>query len=284
MARQALLERIGAFLDVLRRCRPRGRGDQRSSHHQRPRSHRHISPSALPRPHSRAVSAARLHPRGTRFKRPRLGLSTAYSAGRAVDGPSKRPSRPFPAIVIGKDDRGNGGETVMPVALPLADADVLARRAEIVAALKRMVPGEGVIAVGERHAAVRERWPHRLSPASDGGRAAGNHRTGRGRARLLSCPRHQGGAARGGHLAVGGRAAARRRRPSRHGQVQSHPRARFRQPGRRRRAGRHQSRHHAKRWSTPASITRPIRRRRSPAPSAATSRRIPAACTVSNTA
>jgi glycolate oxidase len=48
--------------------------------------------------------------------------------------------------VIGKDDRANGGETVMPVALPLADADVLARRAEIVAALKRMVPGEGVIA------------------------------------------------------------------------------------------------------------------------------------------
>jgi glycolate oxidase len=48
--------------------------------------------------------------------------------------------------VIGEDDRGNGGETVMPVALPLADADVLARRAEIVAALKRMVPGEGVIA------------------------------------------------------------------------------------------------------------------------------------------
>ena len=34
----------------------------------------------------------------------------------------------------------------MPVALPLADADVLARRAEIVATLKGMVPGEGVIA------------------------------------------------------------------------------------------------------------------------------------------
>jgi glycolate oxidase len=34
----------------------------------------------------------------------------------------------------------------MPVAMPLADADVLARRAEIVAALKRIVPGEGVIA------------------------------------------------------------------------------------------------------------------------------------------
>jgi glycolate oxidase len=34
----------------------------------------------------------------------------------------------------------------MPVAMPRADADVLARRAEIVAALKRIVPGEGVIA------------------------------------------------------------------------------------------------------------------------------------------
>jgi len=34
----------------------------------------------------------------------------------------------------------------MPVAMPLADAEVLARRTEIVAALKRMVPGEGVIA------------------------------------------------------------------------------------------------------------------------------------------
>jgi glycolate dehydrogenase FAD-linked subunit len=34
----------------------------------------------------------------------------------------------------------------MPVAMPRADEAVLARRAEIVAALKRMVPGEGVIA------------------------------------------------------------------------------------------------------------------------------------------
>src|SRR5271170_5066633 len=34
----------------------------------------------------------------------------------------------------------------MPVAMPQADGAVLGRRAEIVAALKRMVPGEGVIA------------------------------------------------------------------------------------------------------------------------------------------
>src|SRR6202167_2395997 len=37
-------------------------------------------------------------------------------------------------------------EVPMPVLMPLADGAVLARRAEIVAALKRIVPGEGVIA------------------------------------------------------------------------------------------------------------------------------------------
>ena len=34
----------------------------------------------------------------------------------------------------------------MPVAMPPSDAAVLARRSAIVAALKRIVPGEGVIA------------------------------------------------------------------------------------------------------------------------------------------
>ena len=34
----------------------------------------------------------------------------------------------------------------MPVAMPQSDGAVLARRAEIVAALERIVPGEGVIA------------------------------------------------------------------------------------------------------------------------------------------
>ena len=54
----------------------------------------------------------------------------------------------------------------------------------------------------------------------------------------------QGGAARRRHLAVGRRAAAGRRRPARHGQVQPHPRDRLRQSLRRGAAGRHQSRHH----------------------------------------
>jgi glycolate oxidase len=34
---------------------------------------------------------------------------------------------------------------LMPVAMPRSDDRVLARRAEIVVALKRIVPGEGVI-------------------------------------------------------------------------------------------------------------------------------------------
>ena len=38
----------------------------------------------------------------------------------------------------------------MTVAMPQLDDDVLARRAEIVAALQRIVPGEGVIASGRQ--------------------------------------------------------------------------------------------------------------------------------------
>ena len=60
-------------------------------------------------------------------------------------------------------------------------------------------------------------------------------------AALLPRRGHQGGAARGRHLAVRRRAAARRRRAARHGQVQPHPRHRLRQPRRGGRAGRHQS-------------------------------------------
>ena len=138
--------------------------------------------------------------------------------------------------------------------------------------------GRGRHRFGAGDAALRKRRAHRLSGASDGGRAAGDDRAGVRRARLLPPRRHQGGAARGRDLAVGRRAAARRRRSSRHGQIQSHPRHRFRQPRRRGRARRHQSCGLAGGAKAPASITRPIRRRRSPAPSAATSRKIPAAC------
>ncbi len=42
----------------------------------------------------------------------------------------------------------------MPLSMPPLDDAVLERRAEIVAALKRIVPGEGVIASEQAHAAL----------------------------------------------------------------------------------------------------------------------------------
>ncbi len=129
----------------------------------------------------------------------------------------------------------------MPVTMPQPDSAVITRRVEIVAALKRIVPGEGVIDFGTGYAALRKRRSHRLSGASDGGRTARDHRTGLRGARLLPPRGHQGGAARGRDLAVWRSVAARRRRSSRHGQVQSRPRHRFRQSRRRGRAWRHQS-------------------------------------------
>ena len=132
----------------------------------------------------------------------------------------------------------------MSVAMPPPDEAVLARRDRIVAALSAIVPGEGVIA-GEREMRPYEFGrAYRLSAASHGGGAAGDHRAGEPGTRLLPRRRHQGGAARGRHLAVGRRAAARRWRAARDGQVQPHPRDRLRQPRRRGRAGRDQSRGH----------------------------------------
>ena len=128
----------------------------------------------------------------------------------------------------------------MTVAMPAPDQTVLSRRGRIVAGLRAIVPGEGVIA------AEREMRPYE----SDGLTAYRQlpmvvvlPETTEQVSRVLALlPRrtHQGGAARGRHLALGWRAAARGRRPSRHGQVQSHPRDRLRKPRGRGRAGRHQ--------------------------------------------
>ena len=127
--------------------------------------------------------------------------------------------------------------------MPAPDASVIARRDEIVAALRRIVPGEGVI--------VSE--PERRAYESDGLTAyrqmplavvlPSTVDAGRRGAALLPGRADQGGAARRRHVIVGRRLAAGRRRPARHGQVQPHSRHRLRQPVRRRAAGRHQSRH-----------------------------------------
>ena len=132
----------------------------------------------------------------------------------------------------------------MSVRMPEADGAVLGRREQDRRRPARDRAGRGRDRRRARDAPLRERRAHRLPPAAHGGGAAGDHRAGRRGAALLPRRRHQGGAARGRHLAVGRRAAARRRRAARHGQVQPHPRDRFRQPRRGGRAGRHQSRDH----------------------------------------
>ena len=60
----------------------------------------------------------------------------------------------------------------MTIMMPAPDQAVLARRDEIVAALRAIVPGEGVIdSAAEMMPSVR--WADGLSSAADGGGAAG---------------------------------------------------------------------------------------------------------------
>ena len=66
---------------------------------------------------------------------------------------------------------------------------VLARRERIVAALRAIVPGEGVIAAEREMRPLRVRRAHRLPPAADGGGAAGDHRAGRRRCCAIATTR-----------------------------------------------------------------------------------------------
>ena len=131
----------------------------------------------------------------------------------------------------------------MSVVMPAADQAVLARRAQIVADLQEIVPGEGVIS------AERAMRPYE----SDGLTAYKQlpmvvvlpETTDQVSSVLRYChdngvrvvPRGAGTSLSGGALAAG------RWRAARHGQVQPHPRDRLRQPRRRGRARRHQPRH-----------------------------------------
>ena len=100
----------------------------------------------------------------------------------------------------------------MSLTMPALDQVVLARRDRIVAGCRAIVPGEGVIAAERGNAPLRIRWADRLPRAAHGGRAARNHGAGEPGAALLPRRGRQGGAARGGHLALGWRLAAVRRR------------------------------------------------------------------------
>ncbi len=173
--------------------------------------------------------------------------------------------------------------TDSPMQMPAPDAAVIARRDEIAAALRGIVPGEGVIVAEDERRAYESdgltayRQPPLVvvlpSTVAQVARVL----------RYCHAAGDQGRAARRRHLAVGRRAAAGRRRPARHGQVQPHPRDRLRQPLRRGAARRHQSRHHPRGRGRRLLLRARSRRARSPARSAAMSRRIPAACIASNT-
>ena len=69
----------------------------------------------------------------------------------------------------------------MSVQMPEPDGAVLARRDKIVARAARHRAGRGRDRRRARDAALRDRRAHRLSPAADGGGAAGDHRAGRRR-------------------------------------------------------------------------------------------------------
>ena len=131
---------------------------------------------------------------------------------------------------------------------------------------------------------LRDRRAHRLSPEPARRCAALDHGGGRASPALLPRAARQGGAARRRHVALGRRAAARRRhRSSAMGkfnrilEIDYDNRCAVVQPGVTNLA------HHERGRSMQASTTRPIRRARSPARSAATSPRIRAACIASNT-
>ena len=116
----------------------------------------------------------------------------------------------------------------MPLTLPTPDDRLLARRADIVMALRSIVPGEGVIAEASGRCALMN--PMALPPIGSfpwwwccprrRSRSAGYPR-------ILPCRRHQGGPARSRHLALRRCIAPAGWRSSRDGQVQPHPRNRF---------------------------------------------------------
>ena len=135
------------------------------------------------------------------------------------------------------NDTGSREFREMSLRMPEPDAAILGRRERIVAALRTIVPGEGVIAAEREIASLRKRRPYRLPAAAHGGRIAGDHGTGRRNPALLPWRGDQGRPPRGRDVAVGWRVAARRWRAARYGEVQSDPRNRFRKSRCRRRTG-----------------------------------------------
>ena len=147
----------------------------------------------------------------------------------------------------------------------------LARRLRVSAA-RRGADGDG------RPAPVRVRRAFRVPQAALDRGTAGDGRTGGPLLRLCSEEENLGGRARRRHRAVRRRVAARRRRAAVARQIHPHPRNRPGQPHRHGRARRAQPGDHRGRRALRLLLRARSLVADSPAPSAATSPRIPAAC------
>jgi len=162
----------------------------------------------------------------------------------------------------------------MSVRMPDLDEAVLARRARVVAALRQIVPGEGVIAepaamrpyetdglTAYRQLPMVVVLPETTAQVSQVLRYC--HDEG-----IKVVPRGAGTSLSGGALPLADGVLLGMAKFNRIREIDFANRVAVVEPGVTNLA----------RWSTRASTTRPIPPRRSPAPSAAMSRRIPAAC------
>ena len=162
--------------------------------------------------------------------------------------------------------------------MPEPDQAVLARRDEIVAALRKIVPGEGVIDSAaemlpyESDGLMAYRQPPMVVVLPDTTEQVSKVLKYCFEQGIKVVPRGSGTSLSGGALPLADGVLLGLGKFKRIREIDFDNRVGGD------RAGRHQSRHQPGGRRTPASTTRPIRRRRSPARSAAMSRRIPAAC------
>jgi hypothetical protein len=152
-----------------------------------------------------------------------------------------------------------------------------ARQRAVATALRPFFPSAACYGARRRRVRSSATGLLRIAPA-DGGGAARNRGAGAEDPHDLPCDGGTAGAAGRGHWTLRRRAAARRRSTAIHGEIHARgPRRSARARGSAS-AGRSPTRRSRKRPPPSVCTTRRIRRARSPALSAATSPRIPAAC------
>ena len=218
--------------------------------------------------------------KSTKKTRPRLPGDPAEGP-RVRDQQEEPPPEGPPGMTrsAGPAGRRPGPGLSPAMRMPEPDAAVIAARADLVQALRVIVPGRGRDRGGARAARLRDRRPHGVPGTADAGGAAGDDRAGGRRPQALPRPRRQDRPARGRDRALRRRPAAPGRRDPRPRPLQPHPRDRLRQPVRGDAARRHQPGDHPGGRGPRLLLRAPTRRARSPARSAATWPRTPAAST-----